>query len=154
MEDARQYQPVVRFFYRDFIVDQTVVPYDTIIRPHYIDIPCNSVKSNMRNPFYSTQLDQNYFLSTVKANIHDTCNKNVIDTVQIFITCCNEPLAAYLYSNNPAGSLNQDPFLYTNVEGGLGVVASRRRHISFRIESPGSSVSNYKKSLHDLGVGF
>ena len=109
----------------------------------------------MRDPFLSTKLDQNYFLSTIKSKIEDrTCNKNIIDTVEIFITCCTEPLAAYIYANNPAGSLNQEPFTYTNINGGLGVFAARRTHISFRVRTPLSSVSNYIKSLKELNVGF
>lgn len=155
MKRARQYQPLVRFFYRDFIINRQSIPIDTTIINHYIDIPCNVVKSNMRDPFYTTYLDQNYFLSTIKNSIIDTvCNKNIIDTVEIFILSCTEPLAAFVYAGNPAGSLNQDPFTYTNIEGGLGVFAARRRHMSFRIETPGSTLSNYKKTLKELGVGF
>lgn len=155
MEQARYYQPVVRFFYRDFIVDQSVFPWDTLITPHYIDIPCNTVKSNLRDNTFSTKLYQNYFLSAVKSGVtDDTCNKNIVDTVQLFVTCCTESLSAYIYAANPAGSLNQNPYSYTNIDGGLGVFAARRRHISFVVESPGSSVSQYKKALKDLGVGF
>ena len=155
MKGGRQYQPIVRFFYRDFIINASVNPPDTIINNNYIDIPCNVVKSNMRDPFLTTKLEQNYFLSTINSSIEDrTCNKNIIDTVQIFITCCNEALAAYIYANNPNGSLNQDPFIYTNIEGGLGVFAARRHHISFKVRTPASAVSNYIKGLKELNVGF
>lgn len=152
---ARQYQPIVRFFYRDFIVDNTVTPPDTNIDIHYIDIPCNVIKSNMRDLNMTTNLEQNYFLSTIRSSIEDvTCNKNVVDTVEIYITCCNEPLAAYIYASNPSGSLNQDSFEYTNIDGGLGVFASRRTHIMFKIRTPSSSRSSYIMSLKELNVGF
>lgn len=155
LSGARQYQPIVRFFYRDFIIDASVNPPDTIITPHSIDIPCNTVKSNMRDPFMTTNLSQNFFLTTIKNSIEDVeCNKNIIDTVQIFITCCNEPLAAYMYAGHPGGSLVQEPFTYTNINGGLGVFASRRTHISFKVRTPASSVSNYISSLKELNVGF
>ena len=155
LREARQYQPIVRFWYRDFTIDYNTWPWDTIISRHYIDIPCNVVKSNMRDPSLNTRLDQNYFLSVIRSALeHDSCNRNIIDTVDIFITCCSEPLAAYIYAGNPAGSLNQDPFTYSNIDGGLGVFAARRRHIVFRVGTPVSAVSNYVKSLKELGVGF
>lgn len=152
---ARQYQPIVRFRYRDFIVNTSVNPPDTTIIPHYIDIPCNTLKSNMRDPYMTTNLEQNYFLATIRNNIEDvTSNKNIIDTVDIYINCCNESLAAYIYAGNPSGSLIQDPFTYTNINGGIGVFASRRTHIMFKIHTPVSANSNYVKSLKELGVGF
>ena len=152
---ARQYQPIIRFFYRDFIVDQSTIPWDTTITPHYLDIPCNVVKSNLRDPFFTTKLEQNYFLSTIKSALQENvCNRNVIDTVLVFITCCSEPLAAYIYASHPGGAFNQEPFTYTNIEGGLGVFASRRRHIQFTVGTPIPAASNYIKALHELGVGF
>ncbi len=152
---ARQYQPIIRFFYRDFIIDRSVMPWDTTITPHYLDIPCNVVKSNMRDPYLTTRLEQNYFLSTIKSALqYNVCNRNVIDTVLVFITCCSEPLAAYIYASHPGGAFNQEPFTYTNIEGGLGVFASRRRHIQFTVGTPLSSASNYIKTLKELGVGF
>lgn len=155
VKGARQYQPIIRFFYRNFIVNQSVIPWDTIITPHYIDIPCNVVKSNLRDPFFTTKLEQNYFLATIKNALQDSiCNRNVIDTVLVFINCCNEPLAAYIYASHPGGVFNQEPFTYTNIEGGLGVFASRRRHIQFAVGTPISAASNYIKALHELGVGF
>lgn len=155
LENARQYQPVVRFFYREFSINTSVTPPDTIIKPYSIDIPCNVVKSNMRDPYVTTKLSQNYFLSTIKSSIADVAsNKNIIDTVEIFINCCTEPLAAYIYANNPGGSFNQEPFLYTNIDGALGVFAARRCGISFRVPSPGSVMSNYIKELKALNVGF
>ena len=155
LEEARQYQPVVRFFYRQFMVNYNVVPADTTIVRHYIDIPCNAVKSNMRDRSFSTKLEQNFFLSEIKRNIVDsTSNKNIIDTVQIFVNCCGEPLAAYIYAGSPAGSLTQDPFVYTNIEGGLGVFAARRCHISFLAMTPASGADNYVRAIKELNIGF
>ena len=156
LKGARQYQPVIRFFYRDFIVDQTVLPWDTTITPHYLDIPCNVVKSNMRDSYFTTFLEQNYFFTTIKNALKDSvCNRNAIDTVLVFINCCTEDLAAYIYASHPAGTFSsQEPFNYTNIEGGIGVFAARRRNISFTVNTPVSSASNYIKSLKALNVGF
>ena len=155
MKEARRYQPIVRFFYRDFIVDRTSIPWDTTIIPHSIDIVCEMVKNDMRSTTCTTKLDQSYFLSEIKDAIgDDTCNKNIIDTLQIFITSCNEPLAAYLYATSPMGSFDQEPFTYTNIQGGLGVFASRRQHLSYRVRTPSSAMDSYVRALKELGVGF
>lgn len=155
IRNARQYQPIVRFYYRDFIINRSQIPWDTTITPHFIDIPCNVIKSNLRENVCSTKLEQNTFLSYIKKSLEgDTCNKNVIDTVDIFIHCGTEDLAAYLYASHPLATINQEPFIYTNIEGGIGVFAARRTHIFFRIGTPLSSASDYIKSLKELGVGF
>lgn len=155
MRQARQYQPIVRFRYRDFVVNFDHTPIDTTITYHHIDIPGNTVNSNLDERSLFTSMDMNYFLSTVRNNISDvTTPKNIIDTVDIFIVCCTESLNAYLYANHPAGGINQEPFEYTNIEGGLGIFAARRRHVSFKINTPNSTLSLYVKSLKELGVGF
>lgn len=155
LREARQYQPIVRFYYRDFVINYDHSPIDTTINYHHIDIPGNTVKSSLRERTLSTRMDQSFFLATVRQNIEDvTIPKNIIDTVDIFIVCCTEPLAAYIYANNPAGGINQEPFEYTNITGGLGFFAARRRHISFRIITPNSSRTNYIQSLKELNVGF
>ena len=155
MRQARQYQPIVRFRYRDFLVNFDHTPIDTTITYHHIDIPGNTVNSNLDERSLFTSMDMNYFLSTVRNNISDvTTPKNIIDTVDIFIVCCTESLNAYLYANHPAGGINQEPFEYTNIEGGLGIFAARRRHVSFKINTPNSALSLYVKSLKELGVGF
>lgn len=155
LKEARQYQPIVRFKYRDFVVNYDHTPVDTTIRYHFIDIPGNTVQSNLDERSLETRMEMNYFLSTIKNNIDDvTTPKNIIDTVDIFIVSCTEPLNAYLYANHPAGGISQEPFEYSNIEGGLGVFASRRRHISFKVNTPNSGVSLYVKSLKELGVGF
>lgn len=153
LREARQYRPIVRFNYRDFIIDTTVIPYDTTITPHYIDIPGNTVKSNMTSRTVSSVMTRSFFLSCIKSALEgNTCNKNIIDTVDITILCCSEAFTEYLFANNPAGTLNQEPFSYSNVDGGLGVIAARRRHISFKVKTPG--VGAYVNAIKELGVGF
>ena len=155
LREAREYQPIVRFWYRDFVVNYDHTPADTMIKYHYIDIPGNRVSSNMNERSLKTRMELNYFLSTVKNNIEDVeIPKNIIDTVDIFVVCCNEAFKAYLYAGHPAGGINQEPFEYTNIEGGLGVFAARRRHISFKVNTRNDSRSLYIRSLKELGVGF
>lgn len=152
---ARQYQPIVRFQYRDFIIDRSTTPWDTTIIPHYLDIQGPTVKSNMTDATNTTHMEEtNYFLAIQQALQGDTCNKNYIDTVLVYITCCTEPLAAYLYARNPSGVINQEPFTYTNIEGGLGLFGARRTHLYFKVATPNSAADAYVKSLKALNVGF
>lgn len=156
LDNGRQYQPVVRFYYRDFIVDHSQGVPDTTITDHYIDIPCNIVKSSMNHAssVLTTRLSQSTFLSELSANITDTVNKNIVDTVDIYMRCCTEDMAAFMYSNSPSNSINQDRFLYTNINGGLGVFAARRTHIYFTVSTPAAQTSDYVKSIKALGLGF
>lgn len=154
---ARQYQPIVRFYYRDFIVNQlSPTTLDTVLVPHYIDIPCPVKKSNV-NPgvALSVLLEQSTFLNTIKENIDNpTVTKNIRDTVDIFVYCATEDLAAYIYASTPSDGINQERQTYSNINGGLGVFAARRTHIVFTVHAPASATSDYKKKLKELGVGF
>lgn len=155
MRNARRYQPIVRFNYRDFIIDHSNTVWDTTIIRHYIDIPCSVIKSNMISQVLTTRIDQNYFLSIIKTSIGDeVVNRNIIDTVQIFVNCCTEDLSAYLFSGSHTGSIIQQSHIYTNIQGGLGVFAARRTHIFFSVPTPASSGSDYVKALKQLDIGF
>ncbi|MCR4828434.1 MAG: hypothetical protein K5864_03125 [Bacteroidales bacterium] len=156
LDNGREYQPVVRFYYRDYVVDHSQSMPDTTITDHSIDIPCNIVKSSMNSAstVLTTRLAQSTFLSALSSNITDTLNKNIVDTVDIYMYCCTEDLAAFMYSNSPTNSINQDRFLYTNIQGGLGVFASRRTHIYFTVNTPNAQNSDYVKSIKALGLGF
>ena len=155
MSEARKYQPVIRFWYYDLIVDYSVTPWDTTITPGYVDIPGNVIKSNMRDLTYSTKLEENKFLATIESALKGSDVKRfIIDTVQVYILCCDEDLSAFIYANNPQGTLSHDPFTYTNIEGGLGIFAARRRNINFKVATPNSPNTDYIKNLKALNVGF
>ncbi len=155
LQYVRRYEPVVRFNYRDFVVDTTCVPFDTISTPHYVDVACPAVKSNMRDPNYTSRLEQNSFLTTIREALEDSVvTRNVLDTVDIFIHCATEDVSAYLYASSPSTTINQDVFTYTNIDGGLGLFGARRTKISFRVKTPLSANSDYIKKLKELGVGF
>lgn len=152
---ARRYQPMVRFYYRDFVVNWNGSTYDTITTDHHLDIPGFAMKSTPNSAVETYNFPQSRFLNIIKdALVGDTLNKNVIDTVDIYMYACSEDLAAYIYSNQASTSINQNEFVYTNIEGGLGVFASRRTHLYKRFETPGAANSQYKKALKALDVGF
>lgn len=152
---ARMYQPRVRFYYRDFILDTlSATEIDTTVIPHAIDINGPVVKSSSLVGSLSCRFPQTVFNEVLLDSIHTTCNKNVIDTVDIYMWCCDEQLTRYLTSHEVSGTINQNTYNYTNIEGGRGVFAARRTHIMFRVCTPPSANSQYKKDLKDLGIGF
>lgn len=159
---ARQYQPTVRFYYRDFMVYNRGDHFDTVITPHYLDILVSSVKVNLNSYVAQTNLDEQRFLSAIKDGLKDklvdengdTINRNIVDSVDIYIKACTEELAAYLFSQEDNGSINQDGYNYSNIIGGKGVFAARRAKVFYRIATPPNSDSRYKKKIKELGVGF
>lgn len=162
LEGERRYQPIIRFFYRDYWLKNNDahpgVP-DTIITPHYIDIDAGYFKSDMKVFTEEYPYPEGAFLSAIKAAlVGDTLNKaivkNVVDTVDIWINVCDENLAQYLYSHEASTALNQSHYSFTNINGGVGVFAARRTHLKFTVPSPAPGNSPYKQALTALGVGF
>ncbi len=154
---ARQYQPIVRFYYRDFIVETLPSGLkDTTIVPHHIDIPCPVKKSSVSPGVkLSVQLEQTTFLTTIRESIDNpSVNKNIRDTVDIFINCATEDFAAYIFASTPSTGINQERSTFTNINGGLGIFGARRSHIVFSVQSPAAATSDYKKKLKELGIGF
>ncbi len=154
---GRLYQPRVRFYYNDFVVTDHGTWLDTLITPHYIDVDGDVLKKNLTDVDAVRFLSESVYFNTIRDSIPTneyTVNKIPIDTVDIFIRVCTEDLAAYLFSHQDNGSINQDRVTYTNVEGGLGVFAARRTHFYGRFRAPSAPTSAYVKNLKSLGVGF
>lgn len=154
---GRQYQPRVRFYYNEFVVTDHGTYLDTLITPHSIDIDGYVIKKNLTDAVASRNFPESIFLATIRDSIpvsNYNVNKIPIDTVDIFIRVCTEDLAAYLYSHQDNGSINQDRLTYTNIEGGLGVFAARSTHFYSRFKTPAAPTTAYVKNLKALGVGF
>lgn len=161
LEGGRRYQPMIRFYYRDYWLEpnETNGVPDTFIVPHYIDIDAGYFKSDMKALTEEYSYAQGAFLSAIKMKLAgDTLEKykvkNVIDTVDIWIRVCDENLTQYLYSHEVSSALNQSNYTFTNIQGGVGVFAARRTRIKFTIPSPAPVNSPYKQALAALKVGF
>ncbi len=165
LQGGRRYQPMIRFYYRNFWVDTVVVDgvvtYDTTIIPHSFTIDAEHTKSSMRTSTIDYSYPQGAFLHAVYMAVKDDpYPKNVVDTVDIYIRVCNEDLSQYLYTHSLTGGINQMEHRYTNIVNGnpalpaVGVFAARRMHIMFKAKTPAAANSNYKKDLDSLYVGF
>lgn len=140
LENARLYQPIVRFYYRS----QGIIKY--------VDLKCPPVSSKNNETYYSRDL----FLNELKNQLQsDTSRKQYIPRVDLYLNCCNEDLNAYLSTVVSGASLSQSREVYNNIKGGVGVFASRRTHLYMRMPSDSSSgPRGLLDFLVGLGVGF
>jgi len=169
---ARQYQPIILFHYNEFYREKTGTGWDTTMTPHDIRINGPVMKSNLNTNSLSTRISIQSFTAVVKDSITAYQQRNNINPfayandddreyalvaepyVNITVLACNEDLAAYLFSQETPDGINQEPFTFTNIEGGLGVFASRRAHLDFLVPAYMANSGGYMKALKDLNVGF
>ena len=118
LDNARMYQPVVRFYYGE--------EGDT----HYVDLRCPIVTDNDDRISFSTNYPLPSFLSELKTLlVDDPQPKDYLHKVDVYLTACSEDLNAYISSTDIVGGIDQGREVYTNIHNGVGVFASRRTHI-------------------------
>lgn len=141
LENARLYQPMVRFY------------YEAGGATHHVDLLCPRVTSSSSEVRYTRE----QFLTDLKTKLlGDTTAKHYIPHVDIFLTCCTEELNAYIATASQGTSINQEHEAFSNIIGGVGVFAARRTHLykgmpSDKSIQPGSGLHDF---LLNLGVGF
>lgn len=140
LENARLYQPIVRFYYeRQGIVE-------------HVDLKCPTVPSKRTETYYSRGL----FLSELKNMLQaDTARKRYIPRVDLYLTACTEDFNVYLSTVVSGSAISQNTDVYNNIKGGVGVFAARRRHLFMRMPSDDSvAPRGLLTSLINLGVGI
>ena len=141
LENARLYQPVVRFYYESGGVK------------HHIDFLCPRVTSSSSEVRYTRE----QFLTELRNRFQDdTTVKHYIPHVDIYLTCCSEELNAYISTSSLGNSINQEHEAFTNIIGGVGVFAARRTHL-FKGMPADNSVQpgvGLNDLILNLGVGF
>ena len=146
-DNARLYQPIVRFYYTYKYLDRDL---------HYLDLPCKQRLSTGSAETYTVQYHRDAFLKAVGDYYEgDTNRKEYPMLFDIYITMCNENLYAYMQSVSSANFLDRGEAAYTNIKGGLGVFGSRRTHVYRRV--PGDDDDRnvgIRALLKSLGVGF
>ncbi|MCR4659999.1 MAG: hypothetical protein K5650_06855 [Bacteroidales bacterium] len=146
-DNARLYQPIVRFYYKYKYLDNDL---------HYIDLPCNQRLSTGMAETFTVQYHRDAFLKAVGDYFADDTNTKVYPMLfDIYINMCNEPLYAYMQSVSTANYLDRGVEVYTNISGGLGVFGSRRTHVYRQV--PGDDDDRdvgVRALLKSLGVGF
>ena len=141
---GRLYQPVVRFYYS--------VEGDTT----YVDLHAPSVASRGTSSYLSVNYSRYAFLQSLKTKLqNDTCPKKYLKMVDIYLSVSSEDYNAYISSINAGSTLSQGREPYTNINGGLGIFASRRTHLHKWMPADSSNKAEglYTK-LRNLGVGI
>ena len=145
LENARRYQPMVRFFYGE--------DDDTL----HLDLYCNSVSHGT----LATEYALSSFLNSVKEALKNDPNpKRYLEFVEIYLTACDENLNVYMNSVNSGNNLTQATDTYTNIHGGVGVFATRRTHLYKYLLSDNSmnpihtSAPGLRAYLRELNIGF
>ena len=140
LENARRYQPIVRFYYAVQGVTK------------YVDLKCPEVSGESTETYYSRDL----FLSELKNQLEaDTARKRYIPRVDLYLTACSEDLNVYLSTVRSGASLSQNTEVYNNIRGGVGVFAARRTHLFMRMPADDSSgPRGLLTYLTNLGVGL
>ena len=145
LDNARRYQPMVRFFYGE--------DDDTL----HLDLYCNSVSHGT----LATEYALPSFLNSVKEALKDDPNpKRYLEFVEIYLTACDENLNVYMNSVNSGTNLTQATDTYTNIRGGVGVFAARRTHLHKYLLSDNSmnpihtSAPGLRAYLRELNIGF
>lgn len=142
---GRRYQPILTFYYRKH--------EDTLS----IQIPGATINdAGGAAILNSYSISQNRLLSFVRnALIDNRDTLHTVDHVDITIAVANEDLNAYIASQEALNTSQENYLTYTNIEGGYGIFASRRTHITTRVPCDSVGKPGYLPfELKNLHVGF
>jgi len=143
---GRRYQPFITFYYRRLL--------DTCSLTIPGNVYAASGTSDKIGPFAAISEDR--FLSLIKNHLKDnTDSLFTVNNVDITISVCNEDLNAYINSLDRTVMGGQETSTYSNIDGGVGIFASRRTHITVNVPCDSfGNPNNLPQRLVDLGVGF
>ncbi len=143
---GRRYQPFITFYYRRMQDTCSLTIPGGVYRA--------SGNMDKIGPFNAISEDR--FLSLIKTHLQD--NKDslfTVNNVDITISVCNEDLNAYINSLDRTVMGGQETSTYSNIDGGVGIFASRRSHITVNVPADSfGNPNNLPQRLVDLGVGF
>lgn len=146
LENARLYQPIVRFYYSEHGTTR------------YVDLKCPEITSKqyrLQGSVYNYPRD--LFLDELKQQLQaDTARKRYIPRVDLYLTACSEELNTYLSTVVSGSSLSQNTEVFNNIKGGVGLFAARRTHLYMRMPSDNSDTEDRGLFyfLSRLGVGI
>lgn len=142
---ARVFQPMLRFYYRN-------VDSDSMLHADILF----SMKEVTNELQLSTQLGRTTFGNELSKAITDHETPKIMgDTITLFLFAGDENFKMYRSISAPPSTIVQERGIYTNINGGLGIFASRRTHIKRDLEvPPNTSDANYRGYIKSLNIGF
>ncbi|MDD2529768.1 MAG: hypothetical protein PHN41_00910 [Bacteroidales bacterium] len=144
-EMGRLYQPAIKFnFIENGQLTHIFIDYSTVSNPFFDEDRTISYIATERE-----------FLSQIKEKIGKRAmaeRKFLLDepTFELYVYACNEKLKNFMENNTPELSLSEKP-IYTNIDNGVGIFASRRLHVKRSYTTWKESV---EFSIQDLDLGF
>ncbi len=120
---AKMYQPVMRFYYR------------LEGRETFADIELATKISTRNDAGFEMKyiLDMDDVVNGIKTQLKPHKGKvswtNRLTAFEFYVNSCTMEMYDYYSNSLQSGNLLSDKPLYTNVEGGYGLFAARRRHI-------------------------
>jgi hypothetical protein len=112
----------LKFFYDEYLTDASV-------SRTYIEYSLGEQTSRISNELLKFTLPGEVFFNRLENHIKNTDNNSVLKRIprgfEYKISVGNKELTTYIKLNKPTGSVAQERPTYTNIEGGLGVFASR-----------------------------
>ena len=142
---GRFYQPFVTFHYqknRDTL--SITIPGITALAPFSGD------------HFVVRPFTEREFLSVIRQHLaSNTDTLYCVNNVDITLTVCNEDLYQYMRTQHQVSADGHELPVYSNINGGVGIFASRRTHITVNVPADSAgNPDNLPQRLVDLGVGF
>ena len=147
---ARVFQAVVRFFYFEGTEGN--------MQLKYVDIEGSVLRNTSNSNYMQSTFTRTGFGAQLKEKIgpkpNDDIFREIVDSVQIYIYAGNETLSNYMSVSAPPTTIVQERPTFSNIDGGLGIFASRRTKIKIRIDTPKEINNDYKIFLKQLDLGF
>lgn len=144
LKNARLYQPVVRFYYS---IDDVEM---------YEDFKCNTIKANTAST-YHTFYSRATFLEELYQRLKDDPRQKVyLRKFDIYLTACSEELNAYMSTASSGTDIDDSHEVYSNIDNGRGILASRRTHLFKSVPGDSSNLNNTGLYffLMDLGINM
>lgn len=145
LQNGRRYQPIVRFYYAEH--------GDTL----HLDMPCAILVASNQASTLHNLYSQDAFLTTLYEALKDDPEpKTYLKYVDIYLSVANEDFNAYIQTVGHGSSIDQDRQYYSNIDGGIGVFASRRTHLYKTSPADSSLVAGrgLYALIKDLNIGF
>ena len=147
---ARVFQPIIRFFYLEGTEGNMKVKH--------VDVEGSVQRNTNGSDYMQSTFTRTNFGAQLKEKIGPKANddifREVLDSVQIFIFVGDETLSNYMSISAPPNTIVQERPTFSNINGGLGIFASRRTKIKDTKDTPPDINSEYKKFLKSLDLGF
>ena len=144
LSNARRYQPIVRFYYS---IDGEEM---------YEDFLCNTVMANTASTYY-TFYSRASFLEELYLRLKDDPREKVyLRRFDIFLTACSEELNAYMSTIAASADIDDAHEMFSNIDGGVGILGSRRTHLHKTVPGDSSNLANtgLYYFLMDLGINM